>query len=99
MFCFQFEDTIIIKIKESDLGVELDTFSAIFVNGIKPKKNFCQNLVYITNLEQVFLEKIANLQRSITTHRTQNFTGGLLQHQTMTATKFMGKWIEEKNRG
>ena len=55
----------------------LDTFSAIFVNGIKPKKNFCQNLVYITNLEQVFLEKIAYPQQSITTHRKQNFTGAL----------------------
>ncbi|WP_430426018.1 hypothetical protein [Maribacter litoralis] len=76
----------------------LDTFSAIFVNGIKPKKNFCQNLVYITNLEQVFLEKIAYPQQSITTHRKQNFTGALLQYQTMTATKFMSKWIEEKNK-
>nr|WP_133672680.1 hypothetical protein [Maribacter caenipelagi] len=52
-----------------------------------------------TSLDQVYLETIAQLQQSITAHRTQNFTGVLLQYQTMTATKFMSKWIEEKNRG
>ncbi|MGO4921461.1 hypothetical protein ACEN2N_18075 [Maribacter spongiicola] len=47
----------------------------------------------------MYLEKIAQLQQSITAHRTQSFTGALLHHQTMTVTKLMSKWIEEKNRG
>lgn len=62
-------------------------------------KTLVNTLYAKTNLEQVFLENIIELQQSIATHRTQNFTGALLQHQTMTATKFMSKWIEEKNRG
>ena len=31
-------------------------------------------------------------------HRTQNITGQLIQHQTMASTKYMAKWIEEKNK-
>ncbi len=37
------------------------------------------------------------LSRDIAKHREENFIGSLLQHQTMAATKFMGKWIEAKN--
>nr|WP_298998757.1 glycosyltransferase family 4 protein [uncultured Allomuricauda sp.] len=38
------------------------------------------------------------LSQNLVQHRNQNFLGALLQHQSMAATKFMGKWIEEKNR-
>ena len=61
-------------------------------------KTLINTLYAKTSLESVFLEKVTQLQKDLTYHRTQNFTGALLQHQTMTATKFMGKWIEEKNR-
>ena len=41
--------------------------------------------------------KIEELNKSLLQHRTQNFVGALLRHQTMTSTKYMGKWIEVKN--
>ncbi|WP_405414854.1 hypothetical protein [Maribacter sp. Asnod1-A12] len=47
----------------------------------------------------MLVAQVEQLQKHLFTHRKQNFTGTLLQHQTMTATKFMSKWIEEKNRG
>jgi glycosyltransferase involved in cell wall biosynthesis len=50
------------------------------------------------NLENLLLEKINDLQNSIESHRTQNFIGSLLQHQTLQSTKYMSKWIEEKNK-
>ncbi len=31
-------------------------------------------------------------------HRFSNFTGQMLQHHSLQSTKFMSKWIEEKNR-
>ncbi len=31
-------------------------------------------------------------------HRNQNFMGSLLMHQNFNATKYMSKWIEEKNK-
>ncbi|MGO4921458.1 glycosyltransferase [Maribacter spongiicola] len=61
-------------------------------------KTLINTLYAKTSLDRVFLEKVTQLQKDLIHHRTQNFTGALLQHQTMTATKFMGKWIEEKNK-
>ena len=47
----------------------------------------------------VFIEKLLEeIQQNLEEHRAQNFLGNLLQHQTLQATKFMSKWIEEKNK-
>ncbi len=45
-----------------------------------------------------FINKIENLLENLDAHRAQNFYGSLLQHQTLQATKYMSKWIEEKNK-
>ncbi|MES2811524.1 MAG: glycosyltransferase [Bacteroidota bacterium] len=45
-----------------------------------------------------FFEKIVALKKSLSNHRNQNFIGNLLQQQSFSATKFMSKWIEEKNK-
>lgn len=44
-----------------------------------------------------FIAKIEAINQDLKIHRKQNFLGSLLQHQTLNATKFMSKWIEEKN--
>lgn len=62
-------------------------------------KTLVNTLYNKTSLENILANSIAQLQQHITTHRKQNFIGALLQHQTMSATKFMSKWIEEKSRG
>ena len=49
-------------------------------------------------LTKAFFKRIEVLVLNLENHRTQNFIGRLLQHQSMAATKFMGKWIEEKNK-
>ena len=36
----------------------------------------------------------SNLQR----HRLHNFMGAMLQHHTLKSTKYMSRWIEEKNK-
>lgn len=45
-----------------------------------------------------FRNRIQNLQSNLQSHRTQNVIGQLLLHQTLAATKYMAKWIEEKNK-
>ena len=45
-----------------------------------------------------FKNLISTLMNSIDVHRKQNFMGQVLQHQTMQATRYMSKWIEEKNK-
>lgn len=49
-------------------------------------------------LEQEFSFIIKELINGLEAHRRQNFIGGLLQHQTLKSTKYMGKWIQEKNK-
>jgi len=62
--------------------------------GIKILKNIYSR----TALDKVLQTKIKTVQNNISEHRKQNFIGSLLQHQTMTSTKYMGKRIEEKNK-
>ncbi len=52
------------------------------------KNEFQQKLALIIN----------ETKRNLNTIRLNNFTGQMLQHHTMQSTKFMGKWIEEKNK-
>lgn len=43
--------------------------------------------------------KIASINENLEAHRTNNFIGSMLQHQTLASTKYMAKWIAEKKRG
>ena len=49
-------------------------------------------------ISQPFINQIKKIQENLEVHRTQNFLGNLLQYQTLQATKYMSKWIEEKNK-
>jgi glycosyltransferase involved in cell wall biosynthesis len=48
--------------------------------------------------EADFRIKIEFLQSNLQQHRLSNFMGELLQHHTLRSTKYMSKWIEEKNK-
>jgi len=45
------------------------------------------------------LERIESLRTNLEDHRLEHFTGRMLMHHTAAATKYLSKWIEEKNRG
>jgi len=44
-----------------------------------------------------FIFKLTSIQNNLEIHRLDNFTGQMLQHHTLQSTKYMSKWIEEKN--
>ena len=44
------------------------------------------------------LQRISALRNNLEKHRQQNFTGAMLLHHTISGTKYMSKWIEEKNK-
>ncbi|HSH65271.1 MAG TPA: glycosyltransferase [Bacteroidia bacterium] len=44
------------------------------------------------------IDRILKTQRQLPEHRKQNFTGNMLMHHTMNSTKYLSRWIEEKNR-
>jgi glycosyltransferase involved in cell wall biosynthesis len=47
--------------------------------------------------EDDFAAKIQFLQSNLQQHRLDNFFGALLQHHTLSSTKYMSRWIESKN--
>jgi hypothetical protein len=49
-------------------------------------------------LEPDFIKTIEVLKSNLKDHRLQNFTGAMLQYHTLQSTKFMSRWIEEKNK-
>ena len=48
--------------------------------------------------EVLFAEKISALKENLSAHREQNFVGEILKHHTLSSTKYLSRWIEEKNR-
>lgn len=45
-----------------------------------------------------FVRHILKVQTHLKQHRLHNFMGSLLQHHRLTSTKYMSRWIEEKNK-
>jgi glycosyltransferase involved in cell wall biosynthesis len=45
-----------------------------------------------------FMKHILVIQTHLKQHRLDNFMGSLLQHHTLASTKYMSRWIEEKNK-
>ncbi len=50
------------------------------------------------SFEEDFAKQIDFLVANLKQHRLNNFMGELLQHHTLRSTKYMSKWIEEKNK-
>jgi glycosyltransferase involved in cell wall biosynthesis len=48
--------------------------------------------------EKDFAFQIHFLHSNLQQHRLDNFFGALLQHHTLTSTKYMSRWIEAKNK-
>jgi glycosyltransferase involved in cell wall biosynthesis len=48
--------------------------------------------------EPHFIYKIQEISENLELHRNQNFLGQILQHHTLQSTKYLSKWIEEKNK-
>lgn len=76
------------------LYINKERWSAIQQNGIR-----IINEVYPEKkLGEALLKHILSVQENLFTHRLQNFTGSMLMHHRLASTKYLSKWIEEKNR-
>lgn len=79
-------------------AIHLYQDSAFWLEAQKKGGLFINSLYEKDALGKAFFKHLETLQSTLKEHRENNFVGSLLQHQTMAATKYMGKWIEEKNR-
>ena len=51
-----------------------------------------------TQFQEDFLSIVEESSKQLRKKRLRNFTGQMLMHHTLQSTKFMSKWIEEKNK-
>lgn len=68
---------------------------------IRSQKNGIEIINHVFNKEvhsKKLIEHIFYLQNNITKHRQNNFVGSMLFYHTASSTKYMSKWIEEKNK-
>lgn len=82
----------------ADDAVKLYTIETVW-------QKFQQNGVAIINQnfdekfwDSKFSERIIEMNRNLLDYRKENFLGAMLQHHTLTSTKYLSKWIEEKNK-
>lgn len=63
-------------------------------NGIEiVNQRYCKSL-----FGNGFISHILSIQENIEQHRLDNFIGAILLHHTLSSTKYMSRWIEEKNK-
>ncbi len=71
----------------------------IFWNGMQKNGFLVMNARFDKHLFIAdFFMHLTTMLNNLDIMRAQNFTGMMLQHQSMQSTKFMSKWIEEKNK-
>ena len=63
-------------------------------NGITIINNFYNKMVH----SPLLIKKITDVHDELALHRMNNFAGAMLMHHTISGTKYMSKWIEEKNK-
>ena len=51
-----------------------------------------------SKFHQIFKSRIFELKAQLFKHRKENTVGEILKLNTLRSTKFMSKWIEEKNK-
>ncbi len=87
------EPTEIAK-KSIELYTSKSTWLEAQINGIE-----ILNSIYSKKENStIFLSKVKEIQQNLEQHRINNFTGAMLMHHTLASTKYMSKWIEEKNK-
>lgn len=80
--------------KAIELYQNKSTWLDVQQNGFEiVKHRFSKDLFEVS-----FLEFIADKFENLEKYRNDNFTGLLLMHHYLQSTKYMAKWIEEKNR-
>jgi len=82
----------------ADHAIKLYSYKALW----EQKSNLCHRLLNQVYCKETIGERLClrveKLISNLATHRKKNFMGMMLSHHTIRSTKYMAKWIEEKNR-
>jgi len=84
--------------KFSDKAVELYNDKTTWLKSQHNGIEIINAIYFKQRLSEKFSAKLLDIKSNLDTHRTQNFIGSLLQHRTLNSTKYLSKWIEEKQK-
>lgn len=79
-------------------AIKLYTTKNIWLQAQKNGAEILNTYYAKSKLETKLSNKISTLQHSLEKHRNANFIGSLLQHHSMMSTKYLSKWIAEKEQ-
>jgi hypothetical protein len=74
--------------QEADSWKRSQGHGAVIINQLYSKEKLSRRLK----------ERLQEVEENLQSHRQQHFIGSILQHHTMESTKYMSRWIEEKNK-
>lgn len=57
-----------------------------------------KNKFSANKISEELTKHITSVFENLDNHRQENFIGQILQHQSLQATKYLSKWIEQKNK-
>ena len=81
-----------------DKAIELYTNKTVWQKAQDNGINIINKLYHKPRLEKLLMDRIKELMKDLETHRAQNIIGRILEHHTLQSTKYLSKWIEEKNK-
>lgn len=79
-------------------SIELYTNEKLWKNAQKNGIEIINRCFSKEKYEKRLLSRIKGISKNKEKHQLKNFIGAMLQHHTIQSTKYMSKWIEEKNK-
>lgn len=79
-------------------AVELYSNEQVWINAQKNGTTILKNCFSKNQFTSDLLAKISLLENTNKEHRLKNIVGTVLMHHTLQSTKYLSKWIEEKNK-
>ncbi len=79
-------------------AVDLYNCRSRWIEARKRGKEIISSKFLSSNYEQPLLNRLEELTGNLKKVRRKNFIGSMLMHHTQSSTKYLSKWIEEKNR-
>ncbi|HOY48448.1 MAG TPA: glycosyltransferase [Flavobacteriales bacterium] len=82
----------------AEAAIELYSNENVWNEASKQGRFLIENSYQSNEKALGFLTRINELIETRNEHRNQNFIGAMLMHHTLQSTKYLSKWIQEKNR-
>ncbi len=79
-------------------SIELYQNKKIWIDAQKKGVDIVNQCYDKSKYEDILIQTIYLILDQLKEHRLKNFTGAMLQHHTLKSTKYLSKWIEEKNK-